>query len=111
MNDFFRDSLLFSGRIPLTIGFIGSGGDEGAESFIPGMRGNVHASAGEDVVVGNDDGRSVELIECWVAAHDCCLCVFSMRKLLDSFGDLCSVILNESVGYQAKIFDNPQRNV
>ena len=95
MNDFLGDGILFSGRISLTIAGIGAGGDESAEAFIAWMGSNVHTSAGEDVVVGHDDGRSVELIERWVAAHDdgreLFVCVFvMMRKLLELLGDfLC----------------------
>jgi hypothetical protein len=71
LNNFFGNGLLLSCGISLTIVVIGACSYEGAESLITWMGGNVHTSTTEDVIVGNDDGRSVEVIgECRVTAHD-----------------------------------------
>ncbi len=56
-DDFVGHGFLLGGRVAFAVICIGAGGDEGAEAFIPGMGGDVDATAAEDVVVGDDYGR------------------------------------------------------
>jgi len=67
--DFFGHGLFFGGGVRFAVGGVGAGGDEGAEAFVSGVGGDVDAAAGEDVVIGYDDGGFAVLLMLGRVAH------------------------------------------
>ena len=55
------DRLLFGSTVGVAVRRVGTGGHESTETLISRMGGNVHTTAGEDIVLGNDNGWFVVL--------------------------------------------------
>ena len=70
-DNFFGYRTFFGGRVRIAVIGVVSCGDEGAETFVAGMGGDVDAAAAENVVVGGEDGGwGVGGVGCVGVAHD-----------------------------------------
>mmetsp|Transcript_1458 Transcript_1458/g.2565 ORF Transcript_1458/g.2565 Transcript_1458/m.2565 type:complete len:466 (+) Transcript_1458:255-1652(+) len=67
--DFFGDGFFFGGAVGFAVGGVGAGGDEGAEALVSRVGCDVHAAAGEDIVVSYDNGGFAVLLVGRVAGH------------------------------------------
>jgi hypothetical protein len=93
--DLFGNGSFFGDCVDFAVFVVGPGGDEGAESFVAGMGGDVYAATAEDVVVGGDYGLGGTVVCVEAVAHCCgglfadyCSCDFVEMRLSEPRGEI-----------------------